>query len=1760
MESQNPAVGQKLEGGAYEVIRNRLTTHSEELLQRVHRLDSERKNVFGAVDTRLLATDRIQTSHNCIPRGMIALPGGRFIFGYNVHMGLKSQVEVTDVFAKFRYDALDHSFHEESLLALESSEFQADFNYLYKYYKNTYFVKFMIVGPHLLMVFQISEDLRDVKVFKWLIEGETLSYLGNRFEHEYVFPDQHSFQWIRAHRDLHRSGTYPHISIDDRLFVETTGGDLTIKVEDNTDSGEGIYSEPVDNPDQTLDDADIHYACVGSLIFLRIKPYQEKQTRFFIYNEKVKEVKRVDSVAHSCVLLPEEHGVIFADGYYLHNGDFKQFSHAIGEMTFERVLKAPNGEDFLYVFYQQSEGLYQLLSYNIIAQKVESPIEAHGYSIFEDGSLIYFKAQEEPQKYHTLQVWQTPYAAEEFSVEGDHNSYLFKIGNSSIVRCIAECHGIYNLLQREDAYEGLYLDLVKACVASIDSYFWLGSEEAFNLKATLVQIRDTGQAAIAEFEKVQRIRKSTLLQTREVQTQARKLFTELAGAQPEDVRVFVDYLANLRRLRGEAIGLRDLKYVDLELCDELETSVAKQMDSLEQATVAFLLQEQALAPYHQQLQDVELAMPEIQTAAMAKDLLTELDATGAQLELLIEMVSNLKIEDATETTRILDTISNLFTELNRLKAEVKRSRQELMRKEGSAQFHAQIKLLEQSVANYLDIADEPERCDELLTKAIVQLEELEGKYSEFDEFIEILTDKRSELYNTFESKKAGLLEARNRRVSKLIQSAQRILTGIENRAKALKEINDINGYFASDLMVDKVRDLVKELKALGEGMKGDELLTRLKTVKGDAVRQLKDKQELFVDGENLIKFGRHTFTVNTQTLELTSVLRDGDLYMHLSGTQFYEKVDDAELLDTKSAWTMHCCSENEQVYRAEYLAYKYMEAHGAEDYLQLSAEARLESVREFMAPRYQESYTKGVHDFDACVILNQLAQTHSNIGLLRYSPEVRACALVFWHSQSGQALTHHLRERIDAFGQMLRIFPNHHTQQHYIKELSVAIEAFVRESVTFDSVNSRQAAEYLFYEIVQDADLYCTKEAADLIDSFQRELLTKRFDDAYKQAVAQVSSDVLSEYRVIYDWLEGYAVTHGLDPELQIFLPESAAHLLRGGLERRKILNVPIKHELEGLKGDHRILAEGGRYQFNYLDLMQRIQTFEAEDQALFLRYERRKKALLTEQESLLRLSEFKPQVLSAFVRNRLLDEVYLPLIGDNFAKQIGSAGEDTRTDRMGLLLLISPPGYGKTTLMEYVANRLGITFVKVNGPSLGHEVTSLDPAQCPNLAARQEVEKINLAFEMGDNVLIYLDDIQHTNPELLQKFISLCDGTRRIEGVYQGKSRTYDFRGRKVAVVMAGNPYTEAGGKFQIPDMLANRADTYNLGDIIGENSQHFEASYIENSLTSNRTLGILAGKDRKDVYAVMQIAETGQREGVSFVSSYSMEEINDMVAVMKMMMRVRDTILRVNLEYVRSAAQAEDYRTEPAFKLQGSYRNMNRIAEKLLPIMTDAEVEQIIVDHYTGEAQTLTDGAEANLLKFKELEGKLSEQELARWNEIKKRFNRKKLLGGGEGDPVNRVVAQLSDFKEGIDGIAQALTAGRSDAENGIGGAIRQLVDVVQDQGGLALDRAHAHQTNLAKLSADDLPRLLEALHAIGAQLQQSNGHTSELSQAIQQVVSQRSSTASTDLPVAKDRVQELAFSLDESSLAVLNTLITSIDSLLSRISVNHNGESAQ
>jgi MoxR-like ATPase len=348
--------------------------------------------------------------------------------------------------------------------------------------------------------------------------------------------------------------------------------------------------------------------------------------------------------------------------------------------------------------------------------------------------------------------------------------------------------------------------------------------------------------------------------------------------------------------------------------------------------------------------------------------------------------------------------------------------------------------------------------------------------------------------------------------------------------------------------------------------------------------------------------------------------------------------------------------------------------------------------------------------------------------------------------------------------------------------------------------------------------------------------------------------------------------------------------------------------------------------------------------------------------------------------------------------------------------MMISPPGYGKTTLMEYVAHRLGLVFMKINGPALGHEVRSLDPAQAPDATSRQELEKLNLALEMGNNTMLYVDDIQHTHPEFLQKFISLCDGTRRIEGVWRGRTRTYDMRGKKFCVVMAGNPYTESGEVFKIPDMLANRADIYNLGDVLGGMEDAFTLSYIENSLTSNPVLAPLATRDMADLYLLVERAMGKEVSTNALSHAYSGAEINEIVATLQRMLRVRDVVYRVNQQYIASAAQDDRYRTEPPFRLQGSYRNMNKLSEKISPVMNEAELQQLVSDHYQGEAQLLTTGAEENLLKLAELRGLLQGAKLERWQQIKRDFLRNKAMGADDSDVGGRMVAQLADIASAL------------------------------------------------------------------------------------------------------------------------------------------------
>lgn len=1658
-----------IERGTYELIRDRLVGHERALREKADKLNARRLEVFGGTQLAIVGNERIRTENNCVPRDIVAL-GDRLLFGYNVFVGLRTEIAVADVLSLHRFQATEKGFTFEPVTGAEAAflahpKFVAEFKELYKYYKQTHLLQLRRVGPKLLAVFQIGPSVLDIKVFRWAIDPqEQLTYLDNRGERDHVFPPSHDFEWVPTGRENQVHGRHPHMNILNEVFVETVGGDLTVKIENNTEDGLGVYREPVEDPRQSLDDGQIFYAKVGVAILLKILPYREQRWRYLVFNTRTKSVHRIDAIGQACVALPEDHGFVFPGGFYLQTGRIKTFEGEIEGMEFERVVRSPNGEDVLYVFHRRDEGRDILLPYNLIRKEVQNPIHCHGYCLYADGKMVVFRAPAEgPTRVHAMQIWISPFQSDLFAARAPTGGgFLETIGNADLVRGISDALSLCRMIAEQAPSAAVYEDLVSASTRVMDAYHWLHREEAGDWLSTLREIRATAELILAEFEKVQSLRRQAEEAVRGAETALRKL---VDGLHPDDwnsVDQFVDALAGLRAQRGQAITLRDKRYVDLARLAAVDAEAAREFDRVGGSTVRFLLRAGAFEPYAQRIEAVVARVPQVKKVAEAAPLAEDLEGIGRGLELLSEVVGGLKIDDATERTRILDGISEVLARLNRGRALLQGRRKELLRQEGAAEFAAQFRLLDQSLASALDLSDTPEKCDAQLSKLLLSIEDLEGRFGEFEEFREPLARKREGVYEAVNGRKQFLVDERQRRVQHLLEAAERIFQGIGRRAKTFKSEDELNAYFASDAMVAKLREMSGKLRELGDGVRAEEVQGRLKSSTLEAARALRDRKDMFEEGAAVIKLGRHRFAVNTQPLDLTLVPRNGVMEIHLASTDFFEPVEDAEIAGMRELWDQLLVSETTEVYRGEYLAFSMLtDAEEGKGGLTLArlTEATLREgglaaeVRAYAAARYDEGYERGVHDADAALILDKVLALYAVTDLLRFSPSARAGACLLWAFGTDDRTRALWRRKAGSLVRLRAAFGAGPELGAFAEELGGRVAKFIAErGLALDGVGessggvaakaqgagsggegagengfgSAAAGAYLFEELGRDARRFVTgAEAVALRDAFRRRLADSGADRAFAEDLRAFDTDLGEQHRVARAWLRGF-VDRSADPTLvdaRVAFDEAVALLLTEPALDRDVSSARGVADVEELLGQHP-RVEGRRLRLRLDEFLGRVSEFRRVRVPAFRRFQARRHEVLVRERERLRLSEYQAKPMTTFVRNKLIDEVYLPLIGDNLAKQIGALGEGKRTDLMGMLLLVSPPGYGKTTLMEYVASRLGLVFMKVNGPALGHAVTSLDPAEATNATARQEVEKLNLALEMGNNVLLYLDDIQHTSSELLQKFISLCDAQRKMEGVWRGRTRTYDLRGKRFCVCMAGNPYTEAGVRFQVPDMLANRADVYNLGEILQGKDDLFALSFLENTLTSNPILAPLTTRDPADVYKLLRMARGEGLAASELSTSYSAAELGDVLAVLKRLFRIQEVALAVNREYIRSASQEDAYRTEPPFKLQGSYRNMNKMAEKVVPVMNDAELERMIDDHYASEAQTLTTGAEHNLLKLAEVRGKLSGERLSRWEEIKRGFARVQRMGGREEDPATRVAGVLSGVSEKLAEIGEAIS----------------------------------------------------------------------------------------------------------------------------------------
>jgi len=1673
-----------IEQGTYEVLRGRLVEQSRQLRGLVETLNSKRLELFGGQDMEVIGSEKIRTKNACLPRDIVSI-GQDLLFGYEVKLGLKQEIDIDDVLGLYHFAVQEGGFSFQPLSShvdegegetpaltpkfLEDENFKRDFKELFKYYKTIRLLQLRVLenGTKLVALFQIGATINDVKGLRWAISRDDVKYLDNRGERDNVATPAYEFTWDTANRDNFVTGKFPHVSILDEVFVETVGGDLTVKVENNTEDGQGIYSEKVEDARQSLADAQFHYKKLGNIILLKILPYRETEWRYLVFNTRTQTVHNVKAIGYSCIQLPEDHGLIFPGGFYLQEGLLKNFEGDFAGMTYESTVRSPNGEDVLYVFRHREQCRFALMPYNMIQKEVRSPIHCNGYCVYEDGTLVLFRSPTdgEPSRVHTMQIWRTPFTSAEhqMKLQSKSGSHLENIGNAELVRGVSDCLSVARRIEEQQPTLAIYEDLVSALNRITDVYPWLGHPEVGGLLAPLQDIRKTSTLVLEEFDKVVTLTKQASKAFDEISKQFKEKSRRLNPDDWKTVEEYVDALAFLRNSRGHLITLKDMRYAPLDAINALEKVTIERYDAISQRAVEFLLGPDAFVPLAERIEAQAQAVETLQKAGDAVPMMEELEKIGSGLELLMEVIGGLKIDDATQRTAVLEKIAELMGQLNRARALVGGRKKELGSSESTAEFAVQFQLLSQNATSAINLADSPEKCEQALSRLMLQLEDMEGRFGEYDDFLEQIDQKREDISKSITAKKQTLVEARQRRVQQLVGSANRILEGLERRASAITNTDELNSFFATDSMVMKVREVAERLRELQDPVKADELESKLKSARQESGRSLRDRQEIFEEGANVIKFGRHRFSVNSEPVELTTVPRRVDLgsgettimALHITGTDFFEDIHNPELEQTREFWEQQLVSETNEVYRAEYLAFCIMD--DAEVGLKglslpllydtlLSGTARnagtgdqvatatvhpelVELVRKYSNDRYDEGYDRGIHDTDAALILENLLHLYESAKHLRFSGRVRHAAILFWAYGCDENDKRTYVSQCTSYKLMMTTFGPSSATQRLIHEFAERIGEFAeKNNIELSEHHRLLAGEYLVEDLGDgDGKFLVSGGAVSLRDAFMRYLQENGVLPKLQAQWAGLRGDFSRSYELALAWIQAFVETNPqkqMDEHLERWryaIEEAASLLLTEGKVEREASSSNTKISIQGLLGQHARIKDRSM-ELRLEDFVARLDQFRHHRVPAFRRYQEIRRNILAKERVRLRMDEVEPQVMSAFVRNKLINEVYLPLIGDNLAKQMGSLGENKRTDQMGMLLLISPPGYGKTTLMEYVANRLGLIFVKVNGPALGHNVVSLDPAEATNATAKQEVEKVNFALEMSNNVMLYLDDIQHTNPEFLQKFISLCDAQRKVEGVWRGRTRTYDLKGKRFCICMAGNPYTETGSRFQIPDMLSNRADTYNLGDVMQGKEAIFELSYLENALTSNPTLSPLTSREPEDIYKLIRMAEGTPINANELSHNYSTVELDEILNVMKKLFKVQRVLLSVNKQYIASAATDDHYRTEPPFKLQGSYRNMTKLTEKVVAVMNEDELERLIDDHYTGEAQTLTTGAEQNLLKLAELRGRMSDEQKRRWDEIKRGFGRRQTMGDDD-DPVNRVSNVLGKMSENLDVISGSI-----------------------------------------------------------------------------------------------------------------------------------------
>ena len=1579
-EEASPAVP----ASTYQLLRDRLHAVADRLQTATDEVNAARAEAFATVPLALAEQDRLRTEQPSQPRDVVGL-GDLLLFGFNISGSLGRTRTVHDAFSLFRVQrnaATDWNFNElpqdDSASFLTDAAFVRDLGELFTYYADTRLLKLQVVANRLLMVFSVGSNDGDVRVLRWqLAQMGMPSYIDAYGDHDLATTAVFDFAWTEAARELIVEGRWRHYAIDGALYLGIDKQRLEFRIDDVVVGGRTILTETLVE-EQAIDELNIAYASLGDVLLVKVQPYREATARFYIYNRLTRAVLRTDAVGRNCHQLPEGQGVVFPGGYHLQNGETKVFSvptetgsGPAHNFEFHASHKSPNGEDILYAYYNPHSGEYLLCAYNVVSRTMATPVVADGYAMFDDGLIVTIRHAAEPQRVHAVGVYTSPFCApDRYSPPVASDSFHGRVGNPELVRVLGEAFSLVRDARDPQFNKAVFEALVGRATTLLDGHAWLGEPDAGGIDALLLELRKSAGDVLDEFATVVAAKKEATDRLRDAERLVANLVAD-AELELRDADTYIDRLSATRAAIGHLAELRDTREMDLDAVGGLETRVGEVHEKLANRAVDFLGSDEALDSLLAVFSGAERDSAAAPTVAAVGILVQQVDDAGERVVLLTDVVGGLEVADTTIKTAVLGRLSNALARRNAARAALNARSSSLRIAESGAAFQAGMAVLGQRTQAMLMTAADTAACDAATATLTAELENLDLAFGDVPAHAEVIETKRDEIVTAFTQRRDALSAERSHRIDRLVTSAQRLIGTVTARSATLVDRAAVDTFFSTDALVGKVRSTIVELGVLGEAGPAGELEVALGAARDQARRTVADRADLFEAGS--VKIGRWKFGVNTEPFELRldanpdpDAIDANALRLRLSGTDLVLPVP-PELLGADARYARQTYpSETAQMPRALYLAFDALTA-GVD-----SIAAGPDAVVAFAARKMDDGYEPGVHDADAAALLAALMPWWSVVAM-RESGVVRAVGGAWLSALPANERTAAQRELA-----ALAALGEGRARAAFRERVLPSLDALARDAGLSAEFDGASAIDWL---IAAAGAGKVRRSAAELASSLKEwaatvdlDLRNASFAELFRWS-ADLSSADLS--------VAAEAAWKMFDDQVEV---DGDLSLLQVG----------------GLRSRHPRIVDG-TLQFDPGQEYTRWVVYRREEQPRFRAFADARRALLARQRSELDLDRLRPKVISSFVRNRLIDEIYLPLVGDNIARQVGLNGA-----AQGLLLLISPPGYGKTTLLEYVADLLGFAMVKINGPALGTHVTSLDPAAAPDAAAAEELVKLNRAFAMGNNVVCMIDDIQHTSPEFLQKFISLCDATRRVEGVFDGEARTFSLSGKRFVMAMAGNPYTSDGSTFRIPDMLANRADVHNLGDVASNATSAFAQSYVENACGVNEVLAPVLSRGRHDLEVLLRAAAGGAVRSDELQHRYTASELQSITATLAHLLRVRDVLLKVNAAYIASATVDDHLRGEPAFLLQGSYRNMARIAQRVIPAMTSAEIDTLVADHYRAESQTLAAAAGWNMLKLRVVIGTATDDDLVQLADLRGRWQE----SNAAGDPLAVMANALADI----------------------------------------------------------------------------------------------------------------------------------------------------